>query len=173
MKRTMRLTTAAVAGLLSIIGIIGSIGPAHVAAGGWAITSLDPFEQPVAGQPITIGFTILQHGVTPVEVEGAGIRVFQQGTTGEFFPAIHDGDSRIGHYTARVVFPKEGTFTWLVEQGFFEAQALGQITITSSAADTASRWPTPLRYGLPLVAVLCVGVIVGGSARGRRHLAVR
>jgi hypothetical protein len=165
------LTTCAVAGLLSIIG------PAHVAAGGWAITSLDPFEQPVAGRPITIGFTILQHGVTPVEVEGAGIRVFQTGTPGEFFPAVHDGDARVGHYTARVVFPREGTFSWIVEQGLFEPQELGQITITAAsttlAGDTASRWPTPLRYGLPLVAALCVAVFVGSSARGRRHLAVR
>jgi hypothetical protein len=171
MKRTMWLTTCAVVGLLSIIG------PAHVAAGGWAITSLDPFEQPVAGQPITIGFTILQHGVTPVKVEGAGIRVFQEGTTGEFFPAVHDGDGRVGHYSARIVFPREGTFTWLVEQGFFGPQELGQITIKASsatpAAGTGSRWPSPLRYGLPLVAVLCLAVIVGRSGRGRRHLVLR
>ena len=169
MKRTMWLTTCAVVGLLSIIC------PAHVAAGGWAVTSLDPFEQPVAGQPVTIGFTILQHGVTPVQVEGAGIRVFQNGSTGEFFPAVHDGDGRVGHYTARLLFPREGTFTWLVEQGFFGPQDLGQITIaTSSAAPapgTASRWPSPLRYGLPLVAALCIAVIVGRS--GRRHLALR
>jgi len=167
----MLLTSCAVVALLSIIG------PAHVAAGGWAITSLDPFEQPVAGQPVTIGFTILQHGVTPVEVAGAGIRVFQNGTTGEFFPALHDGDGRVGHYTARVVFPREGTFTWLVEQGGFEPQQLGQITIgassTTQAADTAARWPSPLRYGLPLVAAVCVAFIVGRSGRDRRHLAVR
>jgi hypothetical protein len=171
MKRSVWLTTCAVAGLLSIIG------PAHVAAGGWAVTSLDPFEQPVAGQPITIGFTILQHGVTPVDVDGAGIRVFQKGTAGEFFPALHDGDGRVGHYTARLVFPREGTFTWLVEQGFFGPQELGQITINTSsatpAAGTAARWPSALRYGLPLVAALCVAVIVGRSGRGRRHLALR
>ena len=168
MTRTIWLTTCAVVGLLSIVG------PAHVAAGGWAVTSLDPFEQPVAGQPITIGFTILQHGVTPVQVDGVGIRVFQTGSTGEFFPAVDDGD-RVGHYTARLVFPHEGTFTWLVEQGFFGPQDLGQITITTSSATpasaTSSRWPSPLRYGLPLVAALCVAVIVGRS--GRRHLALR
>jgi hypothetical protein len=170
MKRTMWLTTCAVVGLLSIIG------PAHVAAGGWAMTSLDLFEQPVAGQPITIGFTILQHGVTPVQVDGAGIRVFQKGTTGEFFPAVHDGEGRVGHYTARVVFPRDGTFAWQVEQGWFGPQELGDITITASSTaavvDTASRWPTPLRYGLPLVAAFCVAVIVGLSVRDRR-LAVR
>jgi hypothetical protein len=115
--------------------------------------------------------------VTPVKVEGAGIRVFQEGTTGEFFPAVHDGDGRVGHYSARIVFPREGTFTWLVEQGFFGPQELGQITIKASsatpAAGTASRWPSPLRYGLPLVAVLCLAVIVGRSGRGRRHLVLR
>ena len=165
----MWLTTCAVVGLLS------TISPARVAAGGWAVTSLDPFGQPVAGRPVTIGFTILQHGVTPVQVEGAGIRVVQNGTTGEFFPAVHDGDGRVGHYTARLVFPREGTFTWLVEQGFFGPQDLGQITIAASSATpatgTASRWPSPLRYCLPLVAALCIAFIVGHS--GRRHLALR
>jgi hypothetical protein len=170
MKRTIWLTTCAVVVLLSITC------PTHVAAGGWAITSLDPFEQPVAGQPVTIGFTTLQHGVTPVEVDGAGIRVFQ-GTEGEFFPAVHDGDGRVGHYTARVVFPREGTFTWIVEQGFFGPQELGQITIgassTTPAGETASRWPAPLRYALPLVAAVCASFIIGRSTRGRRHLAMR
>jgi hypothetical protein len=171
MKRSIWLTTSAVALLLSIIG------PSHVAAGGWAITSLDPFDQPVAGQATAIGFTILQHGVTPVEIADVGIRLSEQGKRGKFFPAVPDGGARVGHYTAHVVFPTTGTFSWIVEQGIFGPQELGQITITNAAppqaAGDASQHPAALRYGLPLIAALCLVIIVGHSTRERRRPALR
>jgi hypothetical protein len=170
MKRLTWFTTAAVAALLFI-------GPSPVGAGGWAMTSLDPFEPPAAGQPITIGFTILQHGQTPVDVPDVGIRLSGQGQKSEFFPAASDGPDRIGHYTATVLFPSQGTFTWVVEQGWFGPQELGQITIEGGApaSGAGSSWaqPAALRFGLPLVVVACIGVIIGHSARGRRRVALR
>jgi hypothetical protein len=175
MKRHIWLAAGAAASLLSVLFSV--IGPAPVAAGGWAITSLDPFDQPVAGQATAVGFTILQHGVTPAEVEGAGIRVSGQGEDGEFFPAGRDDDGRAGHYTAQVVFPQAGTFTWVVEQGWFGPQQLGRITVTSatssSTAGGSSRTSAVLRYGLPLVAALCLVVIIVPNGLGRRRLAVR
>ncbi|MDP9465014.1 MAG: hypothetical protein M3P52_10345 [Actinomycetota bacterium] len=171
MKRSIWLTTSAVALLLSIIG------PSHVAAGGWAITSLDPFDQPVAGQATAIGFTILQHGVTPVDIADVGIRLSEQGKPGQFFPAVPDGQGRVGHYTAHVVFPTVGTFSWIVEQGMFGPQDLGLITITNAAptqaAGDAVQHPATLRYGLPLIAALCLVIIVGHSTRERRRPAIR
>ncbi len=172
MKKLISLTACAVAALLF------TFGTAKVAAGGWAISSLDAFDQPVAGQPTVIGFTILQHGVTPVDLDDVGIRVFEAGTSAAYFPAVADGPQRVGHYTAQVVFPAEGTFTWLVEQGFFGPQDLGQITIgdTSSlrlAARSSSQYPPALRYGLPLLAVLCLVFIVGQRPRQRRELPAR
>ena len=164
MKLRIWFTTCAAAALLLIIG------PSHAAAGGWAMTSLDPYEQPSAGEPTVIGFTILQHGVTPAEVDNAGIRI----VGGEFFPAIRDG---VGHYTANVVFPTAGTFSWIVEQGWFGPQELGQITIGGAASPTASAtssWQhsSALRLGLPLIAALCLVFIVGQSMRERRRAAL-
>jgi hypothetical protein len=165
MKLRIWLTTCAAAALLLIIG------PSHAAAGGWAITALDPFEQPTAGEPTVIGFTILQHGVTPADVDDAGIRI----VGGQFFPAIRDG---VGHYTANVLFPSAGTFSWVVEQGWFGPQELGQITIggaATPAATAGSSWqyPAALRLGLPLIAALCLVIIVGQSTRERRRAALR
>jgi hypothetical protein len=165
MKLRLWFTTCAAVALLF------TIGPSHAAAGGWAITALDPFEQPTAGKPTVIGFTILQHGVTPAEVDDAGIRI----VGGEFFPATRDG---VGHYTATVVFPTEGTFSWVVEQGWFGPQELGQITIgggTTPATTAGSSWqyPAALRIGLPLIAALCLVIIVGQSTRDRRRAALR
>lgn len=172
MKRLTWFTTVVAAALVFVIG------PSPAAGGGWAMTSLDPFDPPAAGQPTTIGFTILQHGQTPVDVPDVGIRILGQGQKSEFFPAVSDGPDRVGHYTATVVFPTGGTFTWVVEQGWFGPQELGLITIEGGAsASTAgsSSWqqPAALRFGLPLVLVACIGVIVGHSARGRRRVAVR
>ena len=100
-----------------------------------------------------------------------------QGEPSTFFPAAPDGPDRVGHYTAHVVFPTVGTFTWLVEQGFFGAQELGQITITDGAPPQASgqgrQHPATLRYGLPVIAALCLTVIVGHGTRERRRLAMR
>jgi hypothetical protein len=165
MKLRIWFTTCAAAALLLIIG------PSHAAAGGWAITALDPFEQPTAGEPTVIGFTILQHGVTPAEVDDAGIRI----VGGQFFPAIRDG---VGHYTANVVFPTAGTFSWVVEQGWFGPQELGQITIGGAAtqavaAGSSWQYPAALRLGLPLIAALCLVIIVGQSALERRRAALR
>lgn len=171
MKRLTWFTTAAAALLLIV-------GPSSVGAGGWAMTSLDPFDPPAAGQPITIGFTILQHGETPVDVPDVGIRILGQGQKSEFFPALSDGSDRVGHYTATVVFPAQGTFTWIVEQGWFGPQDLGLITIegggpASTAGGSSWEQPPALRFGLPIVVVLCIGVIVGHNARGRRRVALR
>ena len=39
-----------------------------VFAGGWAVITLDEIPTGVvAGEPLTIGFTVLQHGKTPME----------------------------------------------------------------------------------------------------------
>jgi hypothetical protein len=165
MKLRIWFTTCAVAALLFIIG------PSPAAAGGWAITALDPYEQPAAGEPTVIGFTILQHGVTPAEVDDAGIRI----VGGQFFPANRDG---VGHYTATVVFPAAGTFSWIVEQGWFGPQDLGQITIGGVAAPAATagsswQYPAALRLGLPVIAALCLVFIVGQSTRERRRAALR
>jgi hypothetical protein len=170
MKQTIWLTTIAVASLLAVIGAT------PVNAGGWAITSLDPFDQPVSGRATTIGFTILQHGVTPVEVTDVAIRVSLPGEPGEFFPAVHDGVARIGHYTARVVFPSVGTYTWVVEQGWFGPQDLGQIEVAGVAPPPegeAPQHPAALRYGLPAVAAMCLAFAVGQGPRDRRRLALR
>ena len=54
---------------------IAALSASAAAAGGWATSELD--EQLPSlnedGTPL-IGFTILQHGVTPAAVEGAGLR---------------------------------------------------------------------------------------------------
>ena len=127
---------------------------APAAAGGWAATTLD--ERPggfVAGDTYQIGYTIRQHGQTPVNVEELGgtteIRITspQSGKT-IAFQGVREGAT--GHYVAKVTFPSEGKWTWEVTQGPFEPQPLGSISVkpagtgaqTGSGAQTAAA-PAP------------------------------
>ena len=52
-------------GLALLLSVIFAI-PAF--AGGWAVITLDELPtNVVAGEPLTIGFTVLQHGKTPMD----------------------------------------------------------------------------------------------------------
>ena len=141
-------------------------------AGGWAVSTLDPMSAPVAGVPIDIGFTIRQHGVTPVDLEDIAIAV--TGPSGEttVFPAKRDGV--VGHYVATVTF-EEGQSTWEIRQGFFEPQDLGTITVAAgtsspSAVESSSyRWPGVARGLVPLAAIALATVAITDAIVSRRR----
>lgn len=108
---------------------IGALGIGSLAsAGGWAVSTLDEIPVPTAGGPIDVGFTIRQHGITPVDMsENVGITITLTGGTAQYFPAV--GDGTVGHYVARVEFPSEGQYQWSIRQGWFADQDLGQIDV--------------------------------------------
>lgn len=108
------------------------------AAGGWAVTTLDPLPDIHAGQPYTIGWTIRQHGQTPIDVERLGGTTEIQATTPDgsrtlTFPGKRDGGPT-GHYAATIQLPVEGTWTWQVTQGPFQAQPLGTLPVLAATA---------------------------------------
>src|SRR5262245_30842562 len=101
-------------------------------AGGWAVGSLDEAPSGEAGTTEDVGFTILQHGQTPVDIaEDVGIDIYGTGYH-EFFPAT--GDGTVGHYIASVTFPDAGSYTWSIRMGMFEPQQLGALDLTVPAA---------------------------------------
>jgi hypothetical protein len=111
------------------------------AAGGWAVSTLDaPPGQLSAGDDHQIGFTIRQHGVTPVNMgpdEGAvGIRMV--GGSGETFTFLAEQQGAVGHYVATVNLPTPGSWTWEVLQGWFEPQSLGSVDVTKGGAPAAA-----------------------------------
>jgi hypothetical protein len=166
--------------LVLIIGIVfvGLLGAAPTArAGGWAISSLDDVITPTVGTPVDVGFMILQHGVTPVDLDdGVGIQVTGPSGKTEFFPARHEGER--GHYVATVVFREAGASSWSVAQGWFAPHDLGSITVGATPASPMSpgndQSPALLRYGLPALA-LALGAFavfdMTRSRRGKRQLA--
>lgn len=151
-----------IVGIATFLTLMVVAGPAL--AGGWAVSTLDSVPTPVAGQTVKIGFTIRQHGATPVEPGGDVGIVLLSPTHGErFFPAEPAG--QVGHFVAEVTFPDGGTWTWAIRQGWFGEQALGVIEPTPSPY-RGSGW---VRLGLPVLAVaLAVGAIAD-TARHRRR----
>lgn len=110
-------------------------------AGGWAVTTLDPLPADGlhAGQSYAVGFTIRQHGVTPFNQASPRIRA-SSGATSLSFGATRDGN---GHYVASVELPREGTWTWAVDQTPFATQELGTLNVQPPVAEASPVEPAP------------------------------
>ncbi|MEO1060416.1 MAG: hypothetical protein AAFZ07_03280 [Actinomycetota bacterium] len=143
-------------GALTILGavlLVGGTLARPAGAGGWAVTTLDDVPSAEPGVPVEVGFTIRQHGVSPVDVEDVAIEVIGPDGTSEIFPA--QSAELQGHYVSTVTFPDAGEFEWVVHQGWFSTQDLGTIAVGTTVAEQY-RFGSVLRYGLL--------VVVGGAA---------
>ncbi len=135
----------------TLVGIVAGVavatfgGASSAAAGGWAVTTVDRFDPPAAGEDLDIGFTILQHGRTPVDVDGVVIFVVDEDGDSTQFAAEPEGT--VGRYRATIVFPEPGTYRWSVVQGWFGAQDLGTLEIEPGGSASAAVWPLALVAG--------------------------
>ena len=109
----MRHRHAAVAPLaLLLLALVA----APVSAGGVAVVIPTPDDggAVTAGQATTVGFTLLQHGVTPVDF-GVATVVFTATSTGEQFRATAKPLGKAGEFEASFTYPTGGFWTWHVE----------------------------------------------------------
>lgn len=121
-----------VALLLSLIFVV----PAY--AGGWAVITLDELpSNVVAGEPLKIGFTVLQHGKTPMSGLTPTITANLDKEAEFVVSAEPEGES--GHYTATLNFPTEGEWQWSI-QAFAMDQPMPTLSV-ASALDTAASAP--------------------------------
>ncbi|MFG6191391.1 hypothetical protein [Nonomuraea sp. JJY05] len=121
MKRILAALAAAAALALS--------GLPAAAAGGWAVTYLDPapsrFE---GGTSYALGFWVLQHGSHPFEGELGAVGLRFTGADGKSLLFVGTALPEAGHYATSVVVP-EGV--WKVEgvQGLFRPYEVGTLTV--------------------------------------------
>lgn len=129
-------------------------------AGGWAVVTLDQLpDQVVAGQPLTVGFTIRQHGHTPISDLKPSVRFQKAGEIGDDFVfATPDGS---GHYTATFTLPSKGEWNWAIETGFFpERQPMPSLSVVADSKVTAqTQLATPALSAPNLIGAL--GLVVG------------
>jgi hypothetical protein len=120
-------------GLALLLALILTI---PVFAGGWAVITLDELPADVlAGEALTIGFTVRQHGIRPMD--GLDPSVTARLPTGEEFVVAAEADDKPGHYTARLTFPQEGKWEWSI-QAFTMDQPMPALQVTASTAAAAN-----------------------------------
>src|SRR5881396_3230909 len=130
----MRSLTIIVAVLALSLGVFAS----PVVAGGWAVTTFDNLpDQFVFGHEYTLGYTIRQHGVTPINVDKT--EILAVATTGRTLSFPGKSDGAVGHYIASVYFPAGGTYSWQVTQGQFAPQDLATISVLGAAGSATDK----------------------------------
>lgn len=180
-------------GILLTIALLLALAPA-VLAGGWAVITLDNAPGDIhAGEPWTIGFTVLQHGQTPVHTvfEGQPVEptlIARNPATGERVSAVGTPTEETGHFMLEVTFPSEGEWTWTIEP----APLLGEtqfepLTVLPAAAVAPAQQPVAaeavapasptleggfalssfLRWGALLVALAAAVLLVIQNRRAR------
>ena len=79
-----------------------------VQAGGWTVVTLDQLpHQLQAGQTITLGFTVRQHGIEPINLNNVLLRATPvKGGETLVFAAAQQGAK--GHYQVEVTLPSTG-----------------------------------------------------------------
>ncbi|HUP72048.1 MAG TPA: hypothetical protein VM282_03275 [Acidimicrobiales bacterium] len=163
MRRTLSSLLVVIAGVL-----FAAAGTAH--AGGWAVVALDPLEQsPTEGQPLAVGFTILQHGVAPYTTGNAFIIVTDATGRSERFDAKPEGEP--GHHIAQVTFPDSGLYRWEVRPDWFAKQSLGEINVATdtstplATSTTTTSTTTTVRepFALALRIMLAVALAIAGA----------
>jgi mono/diheme cytochrome c family protein len=85
-------------------------------AGGWAVVTLDTLpERMRAGEPITLGYTVRQHGVRLLDGLNGAVEA-SAGSHRVKTPARWDG--RPGHYVATLTIPEPGQWSITIQSGF-------------------------------------------------------
>lgn len=152
--------TLAVAAMLAIAG--------SVLAGGSATVTLDTPEppQPSAGEPITIGFTLLQHGELPVSWPDAFITASNVETNETLrFDANPLGPE--GHYVATVTLPAEGAWQWAIRTRDLEVVTpMRPLTVSAAAGTPALQGPVLVGGAVALAVIaLLLGLVILRRAR--------
>jgi hypothetical protein len=158
-----RFPTAALTALAATLLLAGT-----ALAGGWANAIMDeaPQDPPSAGEPVTIGFMLMQHGVTPVDT-GPTMVIVRNASTGEEVRVAANHRGQSGHWVAVITFPSDGTWRYEVTHDLIVGmKGFNPVTIGSAGPATAATSSTPVATTQPvtsLLLALLLTVAVGGA----------
>ena len=108
-------------------------------AGGWAVITLDELPtQITAGQALSIGFTVRQHGRT-LRSDLKPIVRFDRADAKESFEVTAQREGAEGHYVAEIKFPSAGQWEWQVDIEQFGMITQPMPTLSVQVAPTQSR----------------------------------
>jgi plastocyanin len=133
MPRPIPLITVMLAALLTLAP--------PVAAGGWATVYLDaPPGDVSAGVPLHLSFMVMQHGVTPIDLDHVYLTARHR-ETAETIGADARQSGPTGHYLVDVTFPRAGEWKWEITPEPFAATSFETLTVRDEALSAASASP--------------------------------
>jgi cytochrome c2 len=122
-------------------------------AGGWAVITLDKLPGEVAaGEPVTIGFTVRQHGRTLMSGLTPTVTARLPGTS-KAVVVDADAEGDVGHYTAQLTLPEPGAWDWSI-QAFTMDQPMPPLTVIAQTEQKTAQV-------LPLSTVPLWGIVAG------------
>jgi hypothetical protein len=121
---------------LLLVLLLSFVFVVPVFAGGWAVITLDDLPtNVVTGESLTIGFTVRQHGITPMDGLYPTVTA---SLGGKRFVVDAEADDAPGHYTATLTFPDEGNWNWSI-QAFTMDQPMPALTVSAPKAVSAEQ----------------------------------
>ncbi len=123
--------------LLALAALLLTSQPAT--AGGWVTVELNqPLADLHAGEAVTVGFLVQQHGDKPINLEPPPVLVATHATAGERVEFVSQQRGQQGHYTVQVELPSAGTWQWRVDPAPFPAVELEPVEVGAATAASAS-----------------------------------
>jgi hypothetical protein len=170
MAPTARVRTAAAAAA----GVLTMIMASTAFAGGWASASLDrqPAD-PGAGGTVVVSFTLLQHGVTPVDW-GQPLVILVNDETGQRVTAAARASGAKGHWTADLSVPVSGSWTLDIRHDLeivpvnFAPITVGGAAAAPAAATSGMAVQPALLMVIAFLAALAVAAGLIGTVAWRR-----
>lgn len=159
------------AAIASLTALLLTVSLAATAlAGGWAHAVMDsPPDEPVApNEPVTVGFTLLQHGKTPVDW-GATQLVAINDDTGQEVSVSARQEGATGHWMAEVNLPTAGKWRYEVRHDL-EIMSLGATSVTVGDAQAVEAGTSTPSLGIQPALLVAGGflglLIVAGLVAG-------
>ncbi len=168
--------------LLAVLALTLSVA-SLAQAGGWFVITLDSLPaSATAGEPLTIGFMLRQHGRTPVFWDGLSV-VVQNEATGQRLQVTPQTQGPTGHYTADLTFPSSGAWEWGIDVNqdpwvrwapLAVAAASSTLVSGSTAVSEPAAKPTAIANPwLPLLlALTATALFLAALQLGRRRRAL-
>ena len=119
-------------------------------AGGWASVHVDSVPTEIfVDEPVTFGFRVLQHDVTPIDIVGVYFEAVNRETLDKLkVEATQEGET--GHYTVEVNFPSAGPWKSIINPGGFQGTALATLTVLPAGGASLSPNAFPEQQAHPV-----------------------
>lgn len=117
-------------------------------AGGWAVVTVDELPPSLrAGAPMTLGFTVRQHGQHPVNLPNVVLTATPlSGGATLTFTAHQEGAE--GHYVVELLLPNAGTWAWTIQPDWFAPVPMVPLTVLDTAVTATSPKETLLPWAV-------------------------